>query len=92
MFFLIKSIFWLSIVFSAMTWPGDDGPRALATQTAGAITQRARTAAIEKVGAVCTANPKDCLGLAQQTAALAQSLAPAPVATAPRPVRAKAAN
>ena len=76
MFFLIKSAFWLAIVFSYMTWPGGERPEAIARQAAGELAVRAQTAVAEKTSSACAAAPADCFNAAGRAIALAQTIAP----------------
>ena len=85
MFFLIKSGFWLSIVFSCMTWPGHEGPRAVALQTASELGSRAQTVLVQKAGAACSANPRECLTLVQRATAAPQPSGVQKPARAERP-------
>lgn len=61
MFFLLRSAFWLTIVFSCMNWPGGERPVDVARQTAGEMAVKARSALIEKAAASCASAPVDCL-------------------------------
>lgn len=76
MSFLIKSAFWLTIVFSCMEWPGGERPGEIARQTAGVLATRAQTAVLEKSTEACANAPFECLGAAQRAAALSQKATP----------------
>lgn len=73
MFFIVKSAFWLMLVFYCMSWPGGEGPETLARQAAGDMAQRARTAAVDTAVSACRSDPAGCLTLA---GAAARSRAP----------------
>ena len=68
MFFLVKSAFWLALVFYCMSWPGGEGPQTLARQAAGDLAQRARTAAVDTAVSACKSDPAGCLALAGHAA------------------------
>ncbi len=55
MFFLLRSAFWLGIVFSQMTWPQDG----LAPALPAAVHAGSDVAA-----KACAAHPRDCLAVA----------------------------
>ncbi len=74
MFFLIKSAFWLAIVFYCMTWPGGERPEATARQAAGELATHAQAAVIEGASSACAVAPLQCLAAAND--ALAQATAP----------------
>ncbi|MFV0281128.1 MAG: hypothetical protein ACK5JM_10275 [Rhodoblastus sp.] len=65
MFFLVKSAFWLALVFYWMNWPGGERPEKLARLAAGDLAQRAQTAAVDSAVSACKADPAGCLTLAQ---------------------------
>lgn len=69
MFFLLKSIFWLSLVFYCMSWPGGERPEAIASRAAGDAAMRARTALVDSAVAACSADPTRCLAMARAGAA-----------------------
>jgi len=68
MFFLAKSVFWLSLVFYCMSWPGGERPELLARRAAGDAAERARTAAVEAAVSACKGDPSGCLALASNVA------------------------
>ncbi len=68
MFFLVKSVFWLALVFYCMSWPGGDRPETLARQAAGEIVQRAQTAAVDTAVSACKSDPAGCFALASNSA------------------------
>ncbi len=68
MFFLVKSAFWLTLVFYCIRWPGGERPETLARQAAGDIAQRARTAAVDTAVSACKSDPAGCLTLAGNAA------------------------
>lgn len=86
MSFLIKSTFWLAIVFSCMEWPGGERPDAFVRTAANEAAQRAQTALVEKATGACIAAPGECLSLAGRAGTLASK--PAPLAPAHRQARA----
>ncbi len=85
MFFLLRCVFWLSIVYSSMSWavgPSTDGLRAAAAvgQPAAlrqavldgglALAGAARAAAVDGATAWCVNSPRQCLADATQLTAL----------------------
>jgi len=68
MFFLVKSAFWLTLVFYCISWPAGERPETLARQAAGDIAQRARAAAVDTAVSACKADPAGCLTLADHAA------------------------
>lgn len=64
MFFLVKSIFWLTLVFYCMSWPGGERPEQMARQAAGEMVSRAQTAAVDSAVSHCKSDPAACLALA----------------------------
>lgn len=68
MFFLLKSAFWLALVFYCMSWPGGERPDMLARQAAGDLVQRAQTAAVDSAAAACRSDPARCLAIASAPA------------------------
>lgn len=72
MFFLVRSAFWLGVVFSAMPWNGEDKPhgpshalqavRSAAHSAAGTASAAAGFAA----SSYCAAHPSECLGAARK--------------------------
>ncbi|MEI2735289.1 MAG: hypothetical protein V9G24_11120 [Rhodoblastus sp.] len=68
MFFIVKSAFWLMLVFYCMSWPGGEGPETLARHAAGDMAQRARTAAVDTAVSACKSDPAGCLMLAGNAA------------------------
>ncbi|MDE2578741.1 MAG: hypothetical protein KGL46_08060 [Hyphomicrobiales bacterium] len=61
MWFLIKSAICLAIVFSWMDWPKGESPREMA--------QAAQSHLTEKATRRCSADPRQCLALAQKAQA-----------------------
>jgi hypothetical protein len=59
MFFLLRSAFWLGLVFSQMTWPLDGLAPALPATVHVSANAAARA---------CSARPRDCLALASALA------------------------
>ncbi len=93
MSFLIKSTFWLAIVFSCMEWPGGEKPDALVRAAASEAAHKAQAALVEKATAACIAAPGECLSLAGRAGALAPKPSPAasrPAQAAPPQRHAKA--
>lgn len=74
MFFLIKCAFWLTIVFSCMTWPDNEGPGAVARQAVAGAAEHAQQVVVEKASAACTADPRKCLATVQRAAEATQAL------------------
>ena len=74
MFFLIKSAFWLAIVFYCMTWPGGERPEATARQAAGELATHAQAAVVAGASSACAAAPLQCLAAAND--AVAHATAP----------------
>ena len=77
MFFLIRSVFWLSIVFSSMSWAVDASqppqPHALrdaVVQSGLEIAGAAKVVAVNQVRAWCVKSPDQCLADAAQLTAL----------------------
>jgi len=73
MFFLLRSAFWLSIVFSAMPWNGEGSPAGnprLLDAARGAAISTAKAA-----GEYCSATPAECLLAAQKLHALFERVA-----------------
>ena len=68
MVFLVKSAFWLALVFYCMSWPGGEGPDTLARQAAGDLARRAQTAAVDTAVSACKSDPAGCLTLAGNVA------------------------
>lgn len=68
MFFLIKSAFWLALVFYCMSWPGGERPETMARQAAGDIARRAQTAAVDTAVSACKSDLAGCLSLASNSA------------------------
>ena len=87
MFFLIKSAFWLCVVFSCMTWPQQETPQTIARQAAGELASRAQAIVVEKATDLCAANPRQCMASVQRAAVLAE-----PPGPPPRPPRARSVN
>ena len=87
MFFLIKSVFWLCVVFSCMTWPQAQSPQAVARQTAGELAARAQAIAVEKATDLCASNPQQCLATVSRAAAAVE-----PPPPPPRPARTRSAK
>lgn len=77
MSFLLKSAFWMTVVFSCMEWPGGERPDAIVRQTAGAIAARTQAVAAEKASAACAGAPAECLAVAARAMTLAQKPTPA---------------
>lgn len=69
MFFLLKSIFWLSLVFYCMNWPGGERPETVARQAAGEAAAQAQETIARKATEACAANPAGCLAIAQKATA-----------------------
>jgi hypothetical protein len=76
-FFLIRSVFWLSIVFSSMSWAVDASqppkPHALrdaVVQSGLEIVGVAKDAAVGQVRAWCIKSPDQCVADAAQLTAL----------------------
>ncbi|MDB5649979.1 MAG: hypothetical protein JWL62_1499 [Hyphomicrobiales bacterium] len=61
MFFLIRCIFWLGLVFSALPWNGEEVRADVATGV-----QNASVALTNKVQSVCQRDPASCLQHAAQ--------------------------
>lgn len=77
MFFLIRSVFWLSIVFSSMSWAVDASqppqPHALrdaVVQGGLEVANVAKDAAINQVRSWCVKSPAQCMTDAAQLTAL----------------------
>ncbi|WP_158809614.1 hypothetical protein [Beijerinckia sp. L45] len=77
MFFLIRSVFWLSIVFSSMAWTVDASqppqPHALrdaVVQGGLEIASAAKDAAVSQVRAWCVKSADQCISDAAQLTAL----------------------
>ena len=64
MFFLVKSVCWLGLVFYCMSWPGGERPEHLARQAAGEMASRVQTAAVDTAVSHCKSDPAACLALA----------------------------
>jgi hypothetical protein len=75
-FFLIRSIFWLSVVFYSMTWavgatpPQSHALRDAVVQEGIALVSVAKDAAVGQARAWCTRSPEQCLSDAAQLTAL----------------------
>ena len=79
MWFLIRSAFWLGLVFAHMDWPADTPALPDARAVASAAT--------EKATALCVANAAACLKIASEAnAAMRANAAP----SQPQPAHAKA--
>ena len=63
MFFILKSAFWLSIVFYCMAWPSHEQPQAVARQAAGELASRAQAMVVEKAADACSADMAACLAM-----------------------------
>jgi hypothetical protein len=99
MFFLLRCVFWLGLVFYAMDWPG--GPSAgTVTGALGEVAASAASAAVAgaapAVRDLCLSRPTGCLALATAAApkpflppagaeTTAESSRPATAAQAPAP-------
>lgn len=68
MFFLLKSTFWLGLVFYCMSWPGGETPQNLAGQAAGEAAQRVQATVVESAVSACKADPARCLAVASHAA------------------------
>lgn len=68
MFFLLKSTFWLGLVFYCMSWPGGEQPANLARQAAGEAAQRAQASVVETAVSACKADPARCFAMASHAA------------------------
>ena len=66
MFFLLRSAFWLSVVFSAMNWPEDCGPMLSPQTELKAVASQLLTNATSEATKACTASPRECLELASK--------------------------
>lgn len=73
MFFLLRSAFWLSIVFSAMPWNGEGSPTGNPRLLDAA--RGATAAAAKAAGEYCSATPAECLFAAQKLHALFERIA-----------------
>ncbi len=92
MFFLLRCVFWLGLVFHAMDW-GGVGPAVASNAVLGAVARSAVVGAVTSVGPavrdLCLAKPGGCLALV--TGASAAGRAPeapaagAAAAAAPEP-------
>jgi hypothetical protein len=76
-FFLIRSVFWLSIVFSSMSWAVDASQprhphelRDVVVQSGLAIAGAAKDAAVNQARAWCIKSPDQCMADAAQLTAL----------------------
>ena len=72
--FLLRCIFWLSIVYSSMSWASDAGqPHALRdvlARESRALAQTAGNTAVDHARAWCVDSPRRCLADASQLTAL----------------------
>jgi hypothetical protein len=66
MFFLLKSGFWLAIVYSCMVWPDQERPETIARAAAQHVAAQAQAKAVETVSAHCAGNPASCIDLARR--------------------------
>ncbi|MDB5643401.1 MAG: hypothetical protein JWN07_2718 [Hyphomicrobiales bacterium] len=76
MFFMIRSLFWLGLVFMALPWDGESLRADLADAT-----QKGTHALARQAQALCV---KDPIGCAAQAITLGQTFDPASVQDAPR--------
>lgn len=84
MFFLLRCLFWLGLVFSQIATLEGSGATALVRQTARAASGQAATlsltrlgqSALDAAGKQCADHADKCLALASQAAGLAQEAAP----------------
>jgi hypothetical protein len=74
MFFLLRCLFWLSLVYMALPWDGEDLRANLATQA-----QQASRVVAREVQDICVRDP---IGCATQAIALGKSFDIAALATA----------
>ncbi|MDB5572347.1 MAG: hypothetical protein JWN93_3530, partial [Hyphomicrobiales bacterium] len=88
MLFLLRSAFWLGLVFAIAPGAADDPRRDSAAKAASAAVLAAGDMATSLPGqaeAACRKAPRDCLELAQKLAAKAQpAAAPTPPVREPR--------
>ncbi len=75
MFFLMRSVLWLGIVFWAMPWNGEGSPGRSALDAARGLAQSTAQAASE----ACVATPAECLAAARKLHALFEKIAAEPL-------------
>jgi len=73
MLFLLKSAFWLLIVYSCMNWPDHERPAAMARTAAREFAVKAQAKAVATASAHCARNLTSCLDLAGRGATATQS-------------------
>ncbi len=61
MFFVIRSVFWLGMVFSAMDWPGNGQLGTDVREAATPIADKAAAAAAAQIQKTCTHAIRDCI-------------------------------
>jgi hypothetical protein len=81
MFFLLRSVFWLGLVFSAMDWPQNGGFASDVHQMAAPAAARSRDAIAEKIQRTCLDSMTDCIEGAARINKLATDLADQKAAT-----------
>lgn len=71
MFFLLRSVLWLGIVFWAMPWNGEGSPGQHPLEAARELAQSTARGA----SGVCSASPAECIAAARKLHALFEQVA-----------------
>lgn len=64
MFFLARSAFWLSLVFSWIPWSGDGGTTTGPREAATALVRQATASIPAEINKFCQSSPRSCLDIA----------------------------
>lgn len=81
MFFPVRCVFWLGVVYTSIVWPGGAGP-ALPTAEGAAALAPSLAAVSGTLMDVCRRTPTTCLSTGTAMAGAIQSIVPVPL---PRP-------
>ncbi len=86
MMFMVRSLFWLGLVYSTMDWSTIGSNQTQMAQDVSSQTQSAMTNALSATGSICSSNLQACALVFSQTQNLASSLSETGAAQPAQPV------